>query len=96
MSRPTLLTNELLQEYVKDVPLWRVDGTTLVREIALQNFVAIIGIVNAIAIQAEILDHHPDLHIFGWNKLRITLSTHDKGGLTELDFVLAKKIDTFV
>jgi 4a-hydroxytetrahydrobiopterin dehydratase len=96
MSRPSLLSNELLQEYCKDVPLWRLEENTIVREIALQNFVAVIGIVNAIAIQAETLDHHPDLHIFGWNKLRITLSTHDKGGLTELDFVLAKKIDTFV
>lgn len=96
MSRPSLLSNELLQEYIKDVPLWRLEENTIVREIALQNFVAIIGIVNSIAIAAETFDHHPDLHIFGWNKLRITLSTHDKGGLTELDFVLAKKIDTFV
>jgi 4a-hydroxytetrahydrobiopterin dehydratase len=39
------------------------------------------------------MDHHPDLFVYGWNKLRITLSTHDQGGLTILDIQLAKKID---
>lgn len=96
MSRPQLLSPELVIEHSKDAPLWNVVDQSIVREIALQNFVAVIGLVNAIAIQAEVMDHHPDLQIFGWNKLRITLSTHDKGGLTELDFALAKKIDTFV
>lgn len=96
MSRPQLLSLELIVEHCKDVPLWTHVDQSIIREIALQNFVAVIGLVNAIAVQAEVMDHHPDLHIFGWNKLRITLSTHDKGGLTELDFALAKKIDTFV
>jgi 4a-hydroxytetrahydrobiopterin dehydratase len=50
-------------------------------------------VVNAIALLAETMDHHPDLFVYGWNKLRITLSTHDQGGLTILDIQLAKKID---
>ncbi|MCS7170175.1 MAG: 4a-hydroxytetrahydrobiopterin dehydratase, partial [Candidatus Kapabacteria bacterium] len=37
--------------------------------------------------------HHPDLLLYGWNKLRVILSTHDRGGITELDITLAKKIE---
>ncbi len=96
MAKATVLSQELLEEHLKDVPLWRYEETSIIRDIPFQNFVGAIGAVNAIAILAEVADHHPDLLVYGWNKLRITLSTHDKGGLTELDFALAKKIDTLV
>lgn len=66
---------------------------SIVREIGAANFVAAVGIINSIALLAEKLDHHPDILLYGWNKLRITLSTHDVGGLTELDFTLAAQID---
>jgi 4a-hydroxytetrahydrobiopterin dehydratase len=49
--------------------------------------------VSAVGVLAETADHHPDILIHGWNKVKITLSTHDQGGLTELDFALAAKID---
>jgi len=42
---------------------------------------------------AERMDHHPDILVFGWNKVRFTLSTHDQGGITILDIQLAKHID---
>jgi len=44
-------------------------------------------------IEAEKLDHHPDMLLFGWNKVRVTISTHSLGGLTEADFNLALQID---
>ena len=93
MPRPALLVETELVEHLKDLPLWRRDGATVVREIQASNFAAAIGVVNAIALLAESMDHHPDLFVYGWNKLRITLSTHDQGGLTILDIQLAKKID---
>ncbi len=93
MARPSLLSEAELTEHLQDIPLWRRDGATVVREIQASNFAAAIGVVNAIALLAETMDHHPDLFVYGWNKLRITLSTHDQGGLTILDIQLAKKID---
>jgi 4a-hydroxytetrahydrobiopterin dehydratase len=57
------------------------------------NFAEAVGKVNAIAILAEAADHHPDILIYGWNKIRVTLSTHDAGGLSDKDFELAAKIE---
>lgn len=93
MARPSLLTEDELAEHIKDIQLWRRDGATIVREIAASDFAAAVGVVNAIALLAEKADHHPDLLIYGWNKVRVTLSTHDQGGLTILDIRLAKQID---
>ncbi|MCX7908818.1 MAG: 4a-hydroxytetrahydrobiopterin dehydratase [Ignavibacteria bacterium] len=93
MKRPNLLPEDEIQKYLSDLPYWRQEGNSIVREIVAEDFVSAIGIVNSIAIIAESLDHHPDILIYGWNKIRITSSTHDRGGLTELDFQLAKKIE---
>jgi len=94
MARPTPLSEEELSEHRKDIPLWRRSGATLVREIQASDFPAAVGLVNAIALHAERMDHHPDILLYGWNKLRITLSTHDQGALTILDVRLAKAIDS--
>lgn len=93
MARPTPMSEEELGEHLKDIPLWRRDGATIVREVPCSDFAAAIGLVNAIALLAEKADHHPDILVYGWNKVRITLSTHDQGGLTILDIRLAKSID---
>ena len=88
-----LLSEEEINLYNNEIPLWQQKDNSLVRELSAPNFIAAVGMVNAIAIAAEKLDHHPDILIYGWNKIRITTTTHDKGGLTKLDFDLAKKID---
>jgi 4a-hydroxytetrahydrobiopterin dehydratase len=93
MANRELLSEEDIQDHLAQLPNWQRVDNTIVREKVASNFVSIIGLVNAIAIYAEQLDHHPDLLIYGWNKLRITLSTHDIGGLTEKDFELARKIE---
>ncbi|HRK04686.1 MAG TPA: 4a-hydroxytetrahydrobiopterin dehydratase [Chlorobiota bacterium] len=93
MARPSLLSPDEIDEHLKDLPLWRRDGATVVREIACRDFAHAVGMVNTIAFLAEKMDHHPDILLYGWNKLRITLSTHDQGGLTILDVKLAKEID---
>jgi 4a-hydroxytetrahydrobiopterin dehydratase len=94
MARPELLTDIQISDRLTEFSLWNKNENSIIREIAAPNFVAAIGIVNSIAILAEVMDHHPDILIYGWNKIRITLSTHDKGGLTKLDFELANKIDS--
>ncbi|MCX6140601.1 MAG: 4a-hydroxytetrahydrobiopterin dehydratase [Candidatus Kapabacteria bacterium] len=93
MARPTPLSVDELSEHCKDIPLWRLDGATLVREMSTSDFAAAIGLVNAIALLAEKMDHHPDILVYGWNKVRIIVSTHDQGALTILDVQLAKQID---
>lgn len=93
MSEDNTLNEEELNEKLKEIPNWQKKDNAIVREIQANNFAAAVGIVNSIAITAEKADHHPDILIYGWNKLRITLSTHDKGGLTGKDIDLAQKIE---
>lgn len=94
--RPDLLTEQEIIDNLQEFPYWKLDGIKIIRELVFNNFVAAIGFVNSIAIFAENLNHHPDLTIYGWNKLRISLTTFDKGGLTRLDFELAAKIETLL
>ncbi len=93
MARPELINPDNLEAELFGVPLWNREDTQIIREISCSNFAAAVGVVNSVAVLAEALDHHPDIMIYGWNKVRIVLTTHDSGGLTELDFKLAKKID---
>lgn len=93
MPRPQILNEQEINKKLKDIPLWDIKDGMLVREIPNQNFIDAVGKLNAIAIIAEKLNHHPDLLIYGWNKLIISTKTHDVGGITELDFQLAKNID---
>jgi 4a-hydroxytetrahydrobiopterin dehydratase len=51
------------------------------------------GFVNRVADEAEALDHHPDILIHGWNNVRLSVTTHSEGGLTEKDFKLAERIN---
>lgn len=74
------------------VPDWKKKGPAITRLYQLKDFPAAIKFVNAVARLAEKANHHPDLDI-RWNQVTLTLSTHDQGGLTEKDFVLAQKID---
>jgi 4a-hydroxytetrahydrobiopterin dehydratase len=72
---------------------WRREGDRLVRDYQLADFAAAIAHVNRIAEQAELQGHHPDLLIHGWNKLRVELSTHSAGAITNADLELAERID---
>jgi 4a-hydroxytetrahydrobiopterin dehydratase len=72
---------------------WQLEGDAIVRDLELENFAAAIAAVNRIATAAEAANHHPDILVHGWNKLRVTLSTHSAGGLTAADFDLAAHLD---
>ncbi len=96
MPRPSLLSSEALAAELINVPEWTHNSSSIERTIVAQSFAHATSLIVQIAFSAESLDHHPDIFLHGWNKLRITLSTHDQGGLTELDFALAKRIDAIV
>lgn len=77
-----------------DLPLWQmVDGCdAITRTIKFADFSAAFGFMTRVALATEKLDHHPEwLNV--WNRVEITLSTHDAGGLTRRDVELAKIID---
>jgi 4a-hydroxytetrahydrobiopterin dehydratase len=77
-----------------DVPLWKQDPSKprLSREFGFKDFAAAMGFVNAVAALAEGEGHHPDIHVH-WNRVKLVLWTHDLGGLSENDFIMAAKID---
>ena len=86
---------EEAKRLLPQVPGWKLteDARGLFREYATKNFMAAVEFINKIAAIAEAEDHHPNLHLTGYRKLRIDLSTHAIGGLSENDFILAAKID---
>jgi len=74
-------------------PRWRREGDALVADLECPDFRAAIALVDRIAVEAERLNHHPDILIHAYKRLRLTLSTHVAGGITEHDFALAATID---
>jgi 4a-hydroxytetrahydrobiopterin dehydratase len=74
------------------LPEWTKKGSSITRTFQFRDFATSIEFVNALARLAERAAHHPDIDI-RWNKVTLTLTTHDEGGLTEKDFELAGQID---
>ncbi len=87
-----LLDDSAVERKLAGLPGWRREGDQIRRTITATDFPAAIRIVDEVAVEAERLNHHPDIDI-RWRTLHLTLSTHDAGGLTELDFTLAARID---
>lgn len=82
--------------YLPQVPAWEMrDAKSLRRRFRFKDFVEAIAFVNRIAEVAEEQGHHPDIYI-SYNRVRIDLTTHAIGGLSENDFILAAKIDRLV
>lgn len=72
---------------------WRREGAAIAREWRLTDFAAAIAFVERVAEVAEAANHHPDILVHGWNKVRLTLSTHSQGGVTDADLALARQLD---
>jgi 4a-hydroxytetrahydrobiopterin dehydratase len=87
-----LLSDAQIEQHLLGSEWWR-EGQTIVRDLQLADFAAAIVLVDRVAEVAEAANHHPDILVHGWNKLRLTLSTHSEGGLTEADFALAARLD---
>jgi 4a-hydroxytetrahydrobiopterin dehydratase len=91
MARSLLNEDQILNQ-LKQLGGWSLDGKEIRRLIEFADFVHAMAFVNSVALLAEKFHHHPDIDI-RWNKVLLALSTHSAGGLTELDFNLAKAID---
>ena len=71
---------------------WSRVGDHIGKTVELADFRSAMAFVNRVADAAEALDHHPDISIC-WNKVGLDVTTHDSGGLTALDFELARAVD---
>lgn len=89
MSR--LLTDDEVTRQLADLPGWVRDGDALVASVEAPDFPAAIRVVDAVAVEAEEMGHHPDIDV-RWRTTRWLLTTHDAGGLTQLDVELAHRI----
>lgn len=91
----TPLSLDEAKEYLRQVPDWQLarEGKSMSRQFLMNDFMSAVRFIEQIAQVAEEEDHHPDLHVTGYRKLRIELATHSIGGLSENDFILAAKID---
>jgi 4a-hydroxytetrahydrobiopterin dehydratase len=87
------LSGSEIEERLRAAPGWQHHGDAIVRDVGLDDFAAAIAFVDRVAVLAEQADHHPDILIHGYKNVRLTLTTHVAGGLTERDFALAKAID---
>ena len=83
------------REQVAELDGWSLtdDGKWIAKQWAVANFVAGMDFLNRVTTVAEEDGHHPDVHLVGYRKVKIELSTHAIGGLSENDFILAAKID---
>ncbi|GAC1362729.1 MAG: 4a-hydroxytetrahydrobiopterin dehydratase [Acidobacteriaceae bacterium] len=89
------ISGHALTKALEDVPGWRVEEGSLTQTRTFKDFVEAMHFVNGAAGLAEAMGHHPDLDI-RYNKVRIALTTHDAGGITELDLALAARLDSLV
>jgi len=88
-----LMKSDQAKARLKKIPEWELEKKHIERTFEFDDFADAIDFLNAVAEVADEEEHHPDIDI-RYNKVRLVLSTHSKGGLTELDFALAERIDT--
>jgi len=86
-----LLSEEEIGRQLRDLPDWRRDGNAIRATFEAPSFPAGIRLVDEVALEAEGMDHHPDIDI-RWRTVRFTCATHSEGGLTQLDVELAHRV----
>lgn len=90
-----LLTEEEITKNLSSLSGWIQEEKQIVKEFQFKDFEEALSFVNKAGAEAEKMNHHPDIFIHSWNKVKITISTHSEGGITIKDFHLAQKIEEF-
>jgi len=88
------LTEHEIEEHLPKLPGWNRHGEALGKTYTFKDFSHAMDFVNQVAETAESVQHHPDIHI-RYNKVSLSLTTHDSGGLTQSDINLAAACDDF-
>lgn len=88
------LTKEKYEPLLEQIIRWEVSDEKLIwKEYKFKNFKEALGFVNKVGAIAEKEDHHPNIYLHNWNRVKIELTTHNIKGLSENDFILASKIN---
>jgi len=87
------LSPEKVAEGLASLKGWKHEGDAITKQFTFKDHVAALGFVVKVAATAETLDHHPEVN-WVYNRVRLTLSTHDAGGVTARDFELAARADS--
>jgi 4a-hydroxytetrahydrobiopterin dehydratase len=87
-----LLADEEISERLDRLDGWTRDGDAITKSFDRGDFVGSVRFVDQVVEPAEAMNHHPDLSI-SWSEVKVTITNHAAGGLTEADFELAGKID---
>jgi 4a-hydroxytetrahydrobiopterin dehydratase len=87
------LSDDEVARCLAEVPRWTREGAWIARRFELPDFRAALAWINRVGMLAEQHEHHPDVHLTGWNHVELRLSTHAIGGLSLNDFVLARDVD---
>lgn len=85
------LSDDAITSGLAALPGWSREGDTIVRQFEFDDFVAALGFIAQVGVLAERANHHPELHNV-YNRVRIALSTHDAGGITQKDLDLASEV----
>jgi 4a-hydroxytetrahydrobiopterin dehydratase len=91
----SLLEQNQLDYFIKNNPSWIIDNKIIKKEFEFDNFINAFGFMSKVALLSEKMNHHPDWQNT-YNKVKINLTTHDKGGITTNDIQLAKSIDKLI
>ena len=89
----SLLNKDEIIKNLSSVSGWVQEENQIVKLFQFKGFAEALSFVNKVGAEAEKMDHHPDIFIHSWNKVKITISTHSEGGITKKDFQLAEKIE---
>ena len=87
-----LLEDSEIEKRLGELDGWERSGYAITKTFERGDFVGSVKFVDSVVEPAEGMNHHPDLEI-SWDKVKVTITNHSAGGLTEADFELAKKID---
>lgn len=88
----TVLSNSEIDVALQQLPGWTKNGNAIERHFQFANFAQAMEFVNRIAEAAEAVNHHPDI-LVSYNKVTLTLVSHDSGGVTQRDILMAGKIN---
>ena len=87
--------NEIeIKKKLKTLSGWSYENNQIGKEFSFKDFKSALKFVNKVAEEAEKMNHHPDIFLHSWNKVKLTVSTHSEGGVTEKDFALAEKTES--
>lgn len=90
----SILIEKEIHKRLESLNDWIYSNRQISKEFKLADFKEALAFVNRVGHSAEGMDHHPDILMHSWNKVKISISTHNEGGVTNKDFQLAEKIES--